>query len=202
MNGPGDDPAMRQSSAEEVAAMEALGPATIVIGRLELMLLLNAAQIGFRHPAYPATSLRLAGEALRQIIDGVFAELPISKDILDRGWGEEGLEAAARGATRSEIQREFERLTWLHESPYVRPLQTVSMLTVTAGRALGWVTGQEGPAPSVVIVQHLVALLEGHGIRCCRRCACTEDYACPGGCSWSESDPGLCTRCEQEKVPK
>jgi hypothetical protein len=27
----------------------------------------------------------------------------------------------------------------------------------------------------------------------CRECGCTQENACPGGCSWSE--PGLCSRC-------
>lgn len=27
----------------------------------------------------------------------------------------------------------------------------------------------------------------------CRECGCTDDVACPGGCSWVE--PGLCSRC-------
>ena len=27
----------------------------------------------------------------------------------------------------------------------------------------------------------------------CRRCGCTEAFACPGRCAWSE--PGLCTEC-------
>lgn len=31
------------------------------------------------------------------------------------------------------------------------------------------------------------------GARACRACGCTERYACPGGCSWIESD--LCSVC-------
>jgi hypothetical protein len=28
----------------------------------------------------------------------------------------------------------------------------------------------------------------------CRKCGCTEDRACPGGCSWVA--PNLCSKCE------
>ena len=28
---------------------------------------------------------------------------------------------------------------------------------------------------------------------CCRRCGCTDDRACPGGCAWVA--PNLCSRC-------
>jgi len=34
------------------------------------------------------------------------------------------------------------------------------------------------------------------GIRQCRACGCTDDFACDGGCSWAE--PDLCTACVPE----
>lgn len=34
----------------------------------------------------------------------------------------------------------------------------------------------------------------------CRICACTEDRACPGGCSWIE--PDLCSRCVGKTAPE
>lgn len=36
-------------------------------------------------------------------------------------------------------------------------------------------------------------------VRTCRACGCTEDYACPGGCSWV--DPTLCSACHGPKQP-
>lgn len=29
----------------------------------------------------------------------------------------------------------------------------------------------------------------------CVRCGCTDDRACPGGCSWVSLDPPICSRC-------
>ena len=31
----------------------------------------------------------------------------------------------------------------------------------------------------------------------CRVCGCIDDQACPGGCSWADSEQTLCTRCEE-----
>lgn len=31
----------------------------------------------------------------------------------------------------------------------------------------------------------------------CRACGCTENNACPGGCSWAEED--LCSKCSEER---
>lgn len=38
------------------------------------------------------------------------------------------------------------------------------------------------------------------GERTCRICGCTEDHACPGGCSWVEED--LCSACAKPKKMK
>lgn len=35
----------------------------------------------------------------------------------------------------------------------------------------------------------------------CRRCGCTEDRACAGGCAWSDASHTLCTRCFAETAP-
>lgn len=29
----------------------------------------------------------------------------------------------------------------------------------------------------------------------CRKCGCTEDSACPGGCAWADKTKTLCTAC-------
>jgi hypothetical protein len=29
----------------------------------------------------------------------------------------------------------------------------------------------------------------------CKRCGCTDDHACPGGCSWADETHMLCTQC-------
>lgn len=41
----------------------------------------------------------------------------------------------------------------------------------------------------------LVAVVLGE-VQRCRVCGCTDDQACPGGCSWVE--PDLCSRCAPE----
>lgn len=38
------------------------------------------------------------------------------------------------------------------------------------------------------------------GERTCRVCGCTEDEACPEGCSWY--DDGLCSRCVGAELAK
>jgi len=30
----------------------------------------------------------------------------------------------------------------------------------------------------------------------CKKCGCTDDMACEGGCGWSDSTHTLCTACE------
>lgn len=30
----------------------------------------------------------------------------------------------------------------------------------------------------------------------CKKCGCTERFACKGGCSWADKEHRLCTRCE------
>lgn len=43
---------------------------------------------------------------------------------------------------------------------------------------------------------HLACLQEldrSHGARSCRSCGCTDNFACPGGCSWA--GPDLCSSC-------
>lgn len=32
-------------------------------------------------------------------------------------------------------------------------------------------------------------------MRACVGCGCTDDRACPGGCSWASLDPPLCSTC-------
>lgn len=41
----------------------------------------------------------------------------------------------------------------------------------------------------------LLSVLRQEGVRHCAACGCIEEYACHGGCSWSEEKPELCTRC-------
>lgn len=46
----------------------------------------------------------------------------------------------------------------------------------------------------------LQALDRGRGARSCSVCGCTDNYACPEGCTWvaagrPDTDPELCTRC-------
>lgn len=43
-----------------------------------------------------------------------------------------------------------------------------------------------------------VELPEAMPVQRCRVCGCTDDRACPGGCSWAE--PGLCSQCVGKEV--
>jgi hypothetical protein len=42
-------------------------------------------------------------------------------------------------------------------------------------------------------VELLEGVLSDAGIRYCRVCGCTDDYACDEGCEWAEED--LCSAC-------
>ncbi len=46
----------------------------------------------------------------------------------------------------------------------------------------------EGPGP-------LERLLEPQHKRRCRKCSCTDDHPCPGGCYWVS--PDLCSNCNE-----
>jgi hypothetical protein len=35
----------------------------------------------------------------------------------------------------------------------------------------------------------------------CRSCGCTDDRACPGGCSWVSLNPPICSACVDEALP-
>lgn len=37
-----------------------------------------------------------------------------------------------------------------------------------------------------------------HGV--CRVCGCTDDHACPGGCSWADDEHTLCSRCAENET--
>ena len=43
------------------------------------------------------------------------------------------------------------------------------------------------------LVFPITVLWQDSGTRACRSCACTDDVACPGGCTWYEYD--LCSAC-------
>lgn len=50
-----------------------------------------------------------------------------------------------------------------------------------------------------------MALKESDGLisGVCRRCGCTDDNACPGGCAWEDEDHTICSSCVDEMgVPK
>ncbi len=37
------------------------------------------------------------------------------------------------------------------------------------------------------------------GLRC-RQCGCTNERACPGGCSWASINPPICSACVEQEV--
>ena len=55
------------------------------------------------------------------------------------------------------------------------------------------------PLASGSVVDELAAsrvlLLDGLEDRVCVGCGCTDSHACPGGCSWAQLSPPLCTGC-------
>jgi hypothetical protein len=63
----------------------------------------------------------------------------------------------------------------------------------------GWVEAGRSEAglayrPTALGMEHVEQLAMGVSPGpACRVCGCTDDRACPGGCSWAE--PDLCSRC-------
>lgn len=88
-------------------------------------------------------------------------------------------------------QGEIEYLSWLAEHPHA-PIEERGLAKITANviRCLFQMPGALGDGAR----RQLVKSLKAKGIRCCRVCGCTDDYACPGGCGWSQ-DPEICDRC-------
>ena len=46
--------------------------------------------------------------------------------------------------------------------------------------------------PNVFVLFAAAAIKSGAG---CIYCGCTDDRACPGGCSWTHGDEKICSRC-------
>ena len=57
------------------------------------------------------------------------------------------------------------------------------------------VGGYEGPALEALIQVVVDLKLMGAMEQSCRVCGCTNQHACPGGCSWVEMD--LCSACDR-----
>ena len=52
--------------------------------------------------------------------------------------------------------------------------------------------------PTIVAMRQLKTRVTG--VAMCEECGCTEDAACPGGCTWIR--PGLCSDCEDSAPPE
>ena len=42
-----------------------------------------------------------------------------------------------------------------------------------------------------------VRILEPRGV--CKKCGCTDEHACPGGCSWTNKERTLCSACVKKE---
>lgn len=84
---------------------------------------------------------------------------------------------------------EVDRLIWLLYHPHA-PRPPFDDLESSATEDL------QGRPSSITaqLTTELVGHLGRRGIRHCRVCGCTDDYACFGGCGWS-ADPEVCDRC-------
>lgn len=94
--------------------------------------------------------------------------------------------------TKDAVSEEFGELGWLDAHPH-RPKEQPAVRAIVRG-FLEWFTVQREKPLSASFREGLLRHLKASGIRHCRRCGCVENFACPGGCSWSE-DPELCNRC-------
>ena len=96
--------------------------------------------------------------------------------------------------TLPEIEEETLTLNWLSRHPHLTHEYSQVKVLALLERSFGWLNGR-GMSPSEVIREELMAALQKEHIRYCRVCGCTEDYACPGGCSWSQGRTFICSKC-------
>lgn len=104
------------------------------------------------------------------------------------------------------IAGEISRLEWYQKHPQGTVLseyfadgarQALEWLLYLAPRAalLAWDgLGRPLSRPSDEARRMVLDSLKHCAVRSCSHCGCTEEYACRGGCSWS-NDADLCTRC-------
>ncbi len=75
-------------------------------------------------------------------------------------------------------------------------------LAATVHNALIWAASGRAEPASKVLQKFLVdeGLAGNHEYvpRYCLSCGCTEEYACPGGCGWSNA-PWICTKCAEKE---
>lgn len=60
--------------------------------------------------------------------------------------------------------------------------------------------------PPAIAKQFDVQVLTLQTAHVCRKCGCSDDFACPGGCAWvelpTEKKAGLCSQCWKPSTPK
>jgi hypothetical protein len=106
-----------------------------------------------------------------------------------RRWVAEAI-AANRGVVRTTRAQEImdAAVEGLHEEGEL--LLAAGLLLLSSAR----VQGHENLAVEA-LMQLAVDIVEAGGLnRSCRVCGCTQEHACPGGCSWVEFD--LCSVCD------
>lgn len=78
-------------------------------------------------------------------------------------------------------------------SGYVKEGDREFYLTYAEGFGAGDFAPDELFATQEEAEAALAEIKDPPGVRRCRVCGCTDDYACPGGCYWVEED--LCSKC-------
>jgi hypothetical protein len=69
-------------------------------------------------------------------------------------------------------------------------LQQLAMKHLAAGETEDARLGEEGAAFFRALAEKKLS-----GPRACRRCGCTDDRACPGGCAWMPHLKDVCSAC-------
>lgn len=93
--------------------------------------------------------------------------------------------------TTDEIHAAIANLKWQTNHPVVS--EGHRLYADGALAALEWLLSEKRGSAALRNKKDIVAFLKGLGVRHCRRCGCTEDYACAAGCSWAK--PDICSRC-------
>jgi len=93
--------------------------------------------------------------------------------------------------TLDQVEQEALAQHWLAVNPYAPHPKPIVMVGLTKA----WLEGKRAAPLSADVRRGLIDFLTRAGIRHCRICGCTEDFACRGGCSWSAEDETVCSRC-------
>jgi hypothetical protein len=143
MNAPQDKPELLAAYEAEYDALCAAEPVTFQIGRAELVCLIAAVQLAFRHPRYTGASSAIVRDIIRQMADRGFEGFPAARTVIERGWDPRYDDPVERPHEEGALTDE--RFSELLNGPLAHPLIPFRLTRLTlALRAVVDATGAAG----------------------------------------------------------